>query len=62
MFPEFNEDGSVVLKFRKMWSNDIFTESKFDNWKKVTVKEMLEFYDYSAKKNDEVKTKSQIGA
>jgi len=62
MFPVFNDDGSVVLKFRQMFSNGIFTERKIDNWKKATVKEMVEFYDYSYKENDEVKTKSSIEA
>ncbi|MFH6944586.1 hypothetical protein [Flavobacterium sp. FlaQc-50] len=43
--PVFNEDGSVTLMIRKMWSNDIFKEKTFESWKKVLSKQLLEFYD-----------------
>jgi hypothetical protein len=50
--PIFNDDDlSVVLRTRIKWSdiNNSFTEKTFDNYKKVSLKDMLEFYDYSIK-------------
>ena len=49
LFPEFNADSSVILKLRKRWQNDILAEKKIENWKKATVKQMLEFYDLTVK-------------
>lgn len=44
--PVFTDDGGVVLKTRTRFSLDENNkEIKFDNWKKVKVKDMLEFYD-----------------
>ncbi len=45
-FPEFKEDGSVMLSLRTRFSiKDDRPEIRFDNWQKVKTKEMLEFYD-----------------
>lgn len=46
MLPVFNnEDNSVILKCSARWMEDKFYEKKFDNWKTLTQKQMLEFYD-----------------
>lgn len=48
MFPIFADDGSVILKTRERYHmSDYSPEQKFDDWKKVTVKDMLDFYDKS---------------
>jgi hypothetical protein len=51
---KFNEDGSVILMLRRVFSDEIIAEKKFDNWRKVLVKDFLEFYDsaYSIIKNN----------
>jgi len=43
--PEFREDDSVVLPLRKMFNMGDGTSKIFNNWKKVLVRDMLEFYD-----------------
>ena len=43
--PEFKDDGSVILSIRKMFSSEIVATKIFDNWKRVLVRDMLEFYD-----------------
>lgn len=46
--PKFKENGSVILSTRKRYSRSDGTRGKskvFKNWKKVLVKDMLEFYD-----------------
>ena len=43
--PEFREDGSVTLSTRKMFDYGEGSSRIFDNWKKVLVRDMLEFYD-----------------
>ncbi len=44
-FPEFKEDQSVTLKIRKRFGLGDDRSKQFSNWKKVLVKDMLEFYD-----------------
>jgi hypothetical protein len=41
----FKDDGSVTVKIRKMWSNDVFAEKTFENYKKVLQRDLLKFYD-----------------
>lgn len=43
-YADFNEDGSVTLQFRKIFENDIIGSKTFPDWKKLTIKEMREFY------------------
>jgi hypothetical protein len=44
-----DDDGGVILKTRTRFAiNDNNPEIKFNNWRKVTQKQMLEFYDYAA--------------
>jgi len=45
-FPKFKDDGSVKLTLRKIFNHGNPTYKKFDNWKKVLVRDMLEFYDF----------------
>ena len=46
--PMFNKDGSVILSTRERYSLSNYTpQRKFDNWKKVSRKEMIDFYDYA---------------
>lgn len=48
--PKFHDDGSVTLALRTRFGiNDKRPEKKFDNWKKVLVKDMLKFYDNNDK-------------
>jgi hypothetical protein len=44
--PIFMDDGSVILGTRERWNipSDYKPTKKFDNWKKVTINDMLEFY------------------
>lgn len=51
MMPIFTDNGGVILRTREKWSaTDTFkSEKTFDNWKKVTRKEMLEFFDSKSK-------------
>jgi hypothetical protein len=45
--PEFTDDGGVILKTRTRFGWDENNkEIKFPDWKKVKVREMLEFYDW----------------
>lgn len=46
-YPVFEESGSVWLGTRKRWGNGSETRKKFTNWKKVRIKDMLDFYDQS---------------
>lgn len=49
--PKFTEDGGVILTIRTRFGiNDDRPEKKFDDWKKILVKDMLQFYDESEKK------------
>lgn len=41
----FDMDGGVTVKIRRMWSNDIFAEKTFSNYKKVLSRDLLKFYD-----------------
>ncbi len=43
--PIFHDDGSVSLPVRKMFDQGEIARSTFPNWKKVLVRDMLEFYD-----------------
>lgn len=45
----FKDDGSVTVKVRKMWSNGLFAEKTFSNYKKVLSRELLQFYDETFK-------------
>ena len=45
--PIFGDDGSVILGTRTRYGLGGMTSKKFLNWRKVTVKDMLDFYDQS---------------
>jgi len=47
VLPTFDEDGSLTLSLRKIFKDEIVAKKKFDNYKKVQVREMLQFYDDS---------------
>jgi hypothetical protein len=50
-FPVFNDDGSVILKLRRIFTaDDIVLEKTFPSWKTMKVSEMLEFFDEQTKK------------
>lgn len=48
--PEFKVDGSVKIGTRARFNLGEPNEKTFNNWKKVLVKDMLEFYDHVVKK------------
>lgn len=58
--PHFTDDGGVIIKTRTRfgWDNNN-KEIKFPDWKKVKVREMLEFYDSVIAYRDELKKSSQ---
>jgi hypothetical protein len=46
VFPEFHkDDNSFTLSLRKMFSDEIIATKKFEDYKKVLVRDMLKFYD-----------------
>lgn len=48
VMPQFTDDGGVILATRERYDLSPYkAERKFDNWKKVKFKDMLEFYDYA---------------
>jgi hypothetical protein len=51
MLPEFTDDGGVVLRLRTRFGLDgDKPERKFENWKKVRVSDMIDFYKHATKK------------
>jgi len=46
LYPEFSqEDNSFTLSLRVMFSDDVVATKKFNDYKKVLVRDMLNFYD-----------------
>lgn len=44
LYAEFGEDNNVTLGIREMFSNETVNSITFQNYKKVTVKQMRDFY------------------
>lgn len=60
VMPEFTEDGGVILRTRTRFGLDESRpERKFDNWNKLTQKQMLEFYDYAVELRKTPKQEAQ---